>query len=56
MELQRKREFEIIEKRYVNVWKEMEAKFRKDLIRLEKESPAKKMLIKENLIKPVIRP
>ena len=34
----------------------MEAKFRKELIRLEKESPAKKMMIKESLLKPVARP
>ena len=30
LELQRRREFEIIERRFVNVWTEMEAKFRKE--------------------------
>lgn len=36
LETQRKREFEIIERRFVNVWNEMEGKFRKELQKLEK--------------------
>lgn len=51
LEKQRKKEFEIIERRYVNVWNEMESKFKKDLLKLEKDSHVKKMNIKESLLK-----
>ena len=44
---QKKREFDVIERRFVNVWQEMEAKFRKDLAELEKHDAVKKMNIKE---------
>ena len=30
LEMQRKKEFEIIERRFVNIWNEMGAKYRKD--------------------------
>ena len=40
---QRKKDFEIIELRFVNVHNEMEAKFRKEMIHLEKYSTVKKM-------------
>lgn len=45
---QRKKEFEVHELRFVNVWNEMEAKFKKELIALDKFSVVKKMSIKEN--------
>jgi len=51
LENQRKKEFEIIERRFVNVWKEMDAKYRKELQRLHKQSPAKKMQMKEQMLK-----
>lgn len=47
LEAQRKREFEIIEKRFVNVWSEMETRFRRDALRLDRESTVKKMQIRE---------
>lgn len=50
MELQRKKEFEIIERRFVNVWNEMEAKFRKELLKLDKMSPIKKMNLREAVL------
>ena len=40
---QRQKEFTIIEMRYVNVRNEIEAKFRKDLILLDRYSSVKKM-------------
>lgn len=43
---QRKKEFEVHELRFVNVWNEMEAKFKKELIALDKFSVVKKMEIK----------
>ena len=50
LETQRKREFEIIERRFVNVWNEMEGKFRKELQKLEKQSPVKKMQMREQAL------
>jgi hypothetical protein len=50
LEIQRKKEFDIIEKRFINVWNEMEGKFRKELMRLEKMSPMKKMSMRETLV------
>jgi hypothetical protein len=47
LELQRRREFEIIERRFVNVWTEMEAKFRKEAQKLDRDSMVKKMQIRE---------
>ena len=44
---QKKREFDVIERRFVNVWQEMEAKFRKDLAELDKHDAVRKMNIKE---------
>ena len=43
---QRKKEFDIIEMRFWNVWNEMTGKFRKEFIELEKNSAVRKMLIK----------
>jgi hypothetical protein len=47
LDAQRKREFEIIERRFINVWGEMEARFRKEAQKLERESAVKKMHIRE---------
>ena len=33
---QKEKEFDIIEKRFVNVWNELESKFRKEMLNLEK--------------------
>ena len=49
LEQQRKKEFEIIERRFVNVWNEMEGKYRKEMQKLEKQSPVKKMHMRESL-------
>jgi hypothetical protein len=43
---QRKKEFEEIEMRFINFHKEKEAKFKKELIALEKNSAVKKMRIR----------
>jgi len=43
---QRKKEFEQIEMRFINVHKEMETKFKKEMINLEKNSAVKKMRIR----------
>jgi len=47
LEIQRRKEFEIIERRYINVWNEMEGKFRKGLLKMEKMNPIKKMNLRE---------
>lgn len=44
--MQRKKEFEIIEQRFINVWNDLETKFRRELINLEKFSAVKKMNIR----------
>jgi len=33
---QKDKEFDVIEKRFVNVWNELESKFRKDMLALDK--------------------
>jgi len=53
LQQQQKREFDIVERRFVNVWNEMEAKFRKELKKLECQSPVKKMLIREQAMSSV---
>ena len=45
--MQRKKEFEIIERRFVNIWNEMEAKYRKDFQKMKKLSPVKRMELRE---------
>jgi hypothetical protein len=52
--VQRKNEFEVVEQRFVNVWNEMEAKFKKELISMEKHSAVKKMNIKARNRMPVV--
>ena len=47
LDQQRKREFEIIERRFVNVWGEMEAKFRKEAQKLDRDSAVKKMHMRD---------
>ena len=44
---QKKKEFDIIERRFINVWNEMESKFRKEFLDLEKHDAVKKMKMKE---------
>jgi len=39
----RKKEFEVIEMRFVNVWNEMASRFKKELNDMEKHSSVKKM-------------
>jgi len=36
LKIQKEKEFEVIEKRFVNVWNELESKFRKDMLALDK--------------------
>ena len=43
---QRAKEFKIIELRFVNVWKELEGKFKKELISMDKFSVVNKMKLK----------
>lgn len=40
---QRSKEFEIIEQRYINVWNDLDAKYKKGLIYMDKISAVKKM-------------
>ena len=54
LEQQRKREFEIIERRFVNVWGDMEAKFRKEAQKLDRGSAVKKMQIREDAKKTLV--
>ena len=44
---QKKKEFDIIERRFINVWNEMEGKFRKELLELDRHDAVKKMKMKE---------
>lgn len=44
--IQRKKEFEVIEMRFVNVWNEMMGRFKKELNDMEKHSSVRKMLLK----------
>ena len=46
--MQKEKEFEIIEKRFVNVWNELESKFRKDMQGLDKLDSVKKMKMRED--------
>ncbi len=43
---QREKEFEIVEQRFINVWNEMDGKYRKELINMDKFSVVKKMQMK----------
>ena len=44
---QKDKEFEVIEKRFVNVWNELESKFRKEMLALDKQDTVKKMKMRE---------
>ena len=46
--IQKQKEFDIIEKRFVNVWNELESKFKKDMLTLEKHDSVKKMKMRED--------
>ena len=46
--MQKDKEFEIIEKRFVNVWNELESKFRKEMLVLDKLDSVKKMKMRED--------
>ena len=46
--IQKQKEFDIIEKRFVNVWNELESKFKKDMLALEKHDSVKKMKMRED--------
>ena len=46
--IQKQKEFDIIEKRFVNVWNELESKFRKDMLALDKLDTVKKMKMRED--------
>lgn len=48
MRIQKEKEFDIIEKRFVNVWNELESKFRKDMLALDKLDTVKKMKMRED--------
>jgi len=41
----------VVERRFVNVWNELESKFRKELQALDKMDTVKKMKIKEDKLK-----
>lgn len=45
--MQKEKEFQIIERRFVNVWNELESKFRKQLLSLDKLDSVKKMKMRE---------
>ena len=49
----RRKEFEVIELRFVNVWNEMASKFKKELNDMEKHSAVKKMSLKAKNRLPV---
>lgn len=51
---QRDKEFEIIEQRYVNVWNDLDAKYKKGLIYMDKISTVKKMQLKANVRAPTV--
>ena len=44
--IQREKEFEVIELRFVNVWNEMTGRFKKELNDMEKHSSVRKMTLK----------
>ena len=45
--MQKEKEFQIIERRFVNVWNELESKFRKQVKSLDKLDSVKKMKMRE---------
>lgn len=45
---QKAKEFEIIERRFINVWNELESKYKKEMHTLEKHDTVKKMKLKED--------
>lgn len=45
--LQKQKEFDVIEKRFVNVWNDLESKYKKELLNLDKLDAVKKMKIKD---------
>lgn len=47
LRIQKEKEFDIIEKRFVNVWNELESKFRKEMLALDKLDTVKKMKMRE---------
>lgn len=49
----RRKEFEVIEIRFINVWNEMTSKFKKELIDVDKHSSVKKMSLKAKNLLPV---
>ena len=44
---QKDTEFQVVERRFVNVWNELESKFRKELKALDKYDSVKKMKMRE---------
>ena len=49
----RKKEFEVIEMRFVNVWNEMASRFKKEVNDMEKHSSVKKMTLKAKTRMPI---
>ena len=49
----RKKEFEVIELRFINVWNEMASRFKKELNEMEKHSAVRKMSLKAKNRLPV---
>ncbi len=49
----RKKEFEVIELRFVNVWNEMASRFKKEMNDMEKHSAVKKMSMKAKNRMPI---
>ena len=49
----RRKEFEVIELRFINVWNEMASKFKKELNDMEKHSAVKKMSLKAKTRLPI---
>lgn len=44
--LQREKEFEVVELRFVNVWNELTSRFKRELNEMEKHSSVRKMSLK----------
>ena len=51
MLIQKEKEFKVIEQRFVNIWNELESKFRKMMLDLEKHDSVKKMQLKEDKLR-----
>ena len=49
----RRKEFEVIEMRFVNVWNEMASRFKRELNDMEKHSSVKKMTLKAKSRMPI---